>query len=62
MEKNRGSSFSHQEDELLCRVYLEISQDPIASNNHSIKKLWGQIEEIYNEKKIESWESRCSRS
>ncbi|XP_019085435.1 PREDICTED: uncharacterized protein LOC109126380 [Camelina sativa] len=42
MEKNRGLSFSQQEDEFLCRVYLEISQDPIVSNNQALRKLWGK--------------------
>ncbi|KAL0706252.1 hypothetical protein Bca4012_072678 [Brassica carinata] len=37
--KNRGSLFNQQEDELLCRVYLEISQDPIVSNNQALKQL-----------------------
>ncbi|XP_009149592.1 uncharacterized protein LOC103872906 [Brassica rapa] len=40
MERSRGSSFNQHEDELLCRVYLEISQDPIGSNNQSQGKLW----------------------
>ncbi|KAF8049421.1 hypothetical protein N665_2219s0008 [Sinapis alba] len=47
MEKNRGSSFNQQEDELLCWVCLEISQDPIGKN--------------YN-KKNERWENRSTRS
>ncbi|AED93972.1 unnamed protein product [Arabidopsis thaliana] len=38
MKKSRGSSFNQYEDELLCCVYLEISQDPIGSNNQSGKK------------------------
>ncbi|XP_056864038.1 uncharacterized protein LOC130511182 [Raphanus sativus] len=62
MEKNRGTSFNQQEDELLCHVYLEISQDLIASNNQTLKKLWEKIEKTYNEKKTESWEIRSQRS
>lgn len=62
MEKNRGSSFNKNEDELLCSVYLEISQDPIGSNNQSLKKLWEKIYESYSEKKNESWEIRSIRS
>ena len=62
MEKNRGSSFNQQEDELLCCVYLEISQDPIGSNNQSLGKLWEKIGKSYNEKKNESWETRSTRS
>lgn len=61
--KNRGSSFNQQEDELLCRVYLEISQDPIVSNNQALKQLCKKkIEQRYNETKYESWETRSSRS
>lgn len=52
MEKNRGSSFSQQEDELLCQVYLEISQDPIVSNNQAMRKLWGKIEKVTMNKKL----------
>ncbi|XP_024016236.1 uncharacterized protein LOC112089718 [Eutrema salsugineum] len=53
MEINRGTSFNQQEDELLCHVYLEISQDPIVSNNQALKKLWEKIkvaefEELHN--------------
>ncbi|XP_018453855.1 uncharacterized protein LOC108825002 [Raphanus sativus] len=44
MEKSRGSSFNQQEDELLCCVYLEISQDPISNNNQSVGKLWKKID------------------
>ncbi|XP_013610590.1 PREDICTED: uncharacterized protein LOC106317294 [Brassica oleracea var. oleracea] len=51
MEKNRGTSFNEQKDELLCHVYLEIPQDPIASINQTLKKLWKKIEKTYNEKK-----------
>ncbi|XP_024011310.1 uncharacterized protein LOC112086574 [Eutrema salsugineum] len=36
MEKSRGSSFTQHKDELLCCEYLEISQDPIGSNNQSL--------------------------
>lgn len=62
MEKNRGASFSQQEDLLLCHVYLEISQDPIVSNNQALRKLWKKIQKSYNEKKNESWEIRSDRS
>lgn len=51
MERSRGSSFNQHKDELLCRVYLEISQNPIGSNNQSLGKLWEKIENSYNEKK-----------
>ncbi|XP_024014623.1 uncharacterized protein LOC112088513 [Eutrema salsugineum] len=40
MERKRATLFNQQEDELLCHVYLEISQDPIDSNNQALKKLW----------------------
>ncbi|XP_033142128.1 uncharacterized protein LOC117132372 [Brassica rapa] len=55
MKKSKGSSFNQHEDELLCRVYLEISEEPICSNNQSIGKLWEKIKDSYNEKKDESW-------
>ncbi|XP_024009137.1 uncharacterized protein LOC112084163 [Eutrema salsugineum] len=40
MDKGRGLSFNQHENKLLCHVYLEISQDPISSNNQSLEKLW----------------------
>ncbi|XP_048632083.1 uncharacterized protein LOC111214410 [Brassica napus] len=55
MKKSKGSSFNQHEDELLCRVYLEISEEPICSNNQSIGRLWEKIKDSYNEKKDESW-------
>ncbi|XP_024007752.1 uncharacterized protein LOC112083881 [Eutrema salsugineum] len=48
MDKSRGSSFNPHEGELLCRVYLEISQDLISSNNQSLGKLWVKIQNMYN--------------
>ncbi|XP_033130783.1 uncharacterized protein LOC117126549 [Brassica rapa] len=62
MERSRGSSLDQHEDELLYRVYLEISQDPIGSNNQSLGKLCEKIENSYNEQKYECWEIRSSRS
>ncbi|KAF8050168.1 hypothetical protein N665_2033s0006 [Sinapis alba] len=38
MERNGGTSFNQQEDKLSCHVYLEISQDPISSNNQAMEK------------------------
>uniref|UniRef100_A0A0D3CFN1 No apical meristem-associated C-terminal domain-containing protein n=1 Tax=Brassica oleracea var. oleracea TaxID=109376 RepID=A0A0D3CFN1_BRAOL len=50
--KNRGSSFNQQEDERLCRVYLEISQDPIVSNNQALKQLMCTI--LYSVRNLKS--------
>ena len=62
MERSRGTSFNQQEDEFLCHVHLEISQDPITSNNQALKTLWDKITKNYNAKKPESWEVRRNRS
>ena len=51
MEKNRSTLFNQQEDELLCHVYLEISQDLNPSNNQTLKKLWEKIEKNTMRKK-----------
>ncbi|KAF3501162.1 hypothetical protein F2Q69_00041853 [Brassica cretica] len=51
MEKNRSTLFNQQEDELLCHVYLEISQDLNPSNNQTLKKLWDKIEKNTMRKK-----------
>ncbi|KAF2555114.1 hypothetical protein F2Q68_00016251 [Brassica cretica] len=61
MERSRGTSFNQQEDELLCHVYLEVSQDPITSNNQTFKTLWDKITKSYNAKK-KRWEVRRKRS
>ena len=51
MEKNRSTLFNQQEDELLCHVYLEISQDLNPSNKQTLKKLWEKIEKNTMRKK-----------
>lgn len=52
MKKSKGSSFNQHEDELLCRVYLEISEEPICSNNQSIGKLWEKSKIVTMKKKM----------
>nr|XP_004309421.2 PREDICTED: uncharacterized protein LOC101314716 [Fragaria vesca subsp. vesca] len=54
-------NFSIQEDELLCHIYLEISQDPIDGVNQKKDKVWARITELWNQDKDEN-QTRTSKS
>lgn len=58
----RGSSFTTEEDILLCKSYLDISQDPITGRNQSSDRFWGRIMEQYNSDKPQDYELRNTRS
>lgn len=47
----RASNYSEDEDILLCRVYMEISQDPVIGAYQSADRFWSRIEGKFNEKK-----------
>ncbi|KAH6768746.1 hypothetical protein C2S51_014082 [Perilla frutescens var. frutescens] len=46
--KSRTSNFNPTEDKHLCRVYLDVSQDGIASNNQSKERFWSRITDNYH--------------
>ncbi|KAL4589024.1 hypothetical protein LXL04_001926 [Taraxacum kok-saghyz] len=48
MSTNRSSSYSHIEDQQLCHVYIDVSQNPIIGKNQSRDKLWMRIETQYH--------------
>ena len=59
---SRGTAYLPTEDQLLCQIYIDISQDPITGRNQSGKRFWSRVEETYNESKQASWEQRTLRS
>ena len=58
----RGSAYIPAEDQMLCQIYIDISQDPITGRNQSGKRFWSRVEKTYNESKQASWEQRTLRS
>ncbi|KAK1365303.1 NAM-associated domain-containing protein [Heracleum sosnowskyi] len=49
--RHRSTSYSHEEDKHLCRVYLDISHNPIIGINQSRDQFWSHIEVEYNNSK-----------
>ena len=45
---SRASGYSIPEDVLLCEVYIEISQDPIAGVNQSGDRFWSRVGDKFN--------------
>ena len=58
----RSAAYNQDEDILLCRVYIEISEDPIIGINQTSDRLWSRIEEAFNRERLEHWEIRTKRS
>lgn len=66
MSASRSISYSHAEDQHLCRVYLDISQNPIVGINQTKDKFWKRIAIAYHaiepfasqERPLRSLESR----
>ena len=44
----RSTSYSNEEDQLLCRVYLDVSQNPIIGINQSSLQFRSHIETEYH--------------
>ena len=59
---SRASNYSRDEDKLLCRVYMEISQDPIIGIYQSSDQFWTRVAEAYNNGKSPDSEMRSTRS
>ncbi|KAL5832636.1 hypothetical protein ACOSQ3_016310 [Xanthoceras sorbifolium] len=51
IEKGRGKSFSVDEDELLCHVYLEITQDLVMGMNQKKDSLWERINIMFHSRR-----------
>ncbi|KAL6493277.1 hypothetical protein OROGR_033036 [Orobanche gracilis] len=58
----RSGNYSHDEDKLLCNVYMNISQDPATGRYQSAEEFWSRVVEGYNASKATSWETRTARS
>ncbi|XP_047330998.1 uncharacterized protein LOC124934504 [Impatiens glandulifera] len=58
----RSAAYNHDEDILLCRVYIETFEDPIIGVYQSSDRLWSRIEDAFNKEKLEHWEMRTKRS
>lgn len=58
----RSSAYTHDEDILLCRVYMEISQDPCIGVYQSSDRFWCRVEEAFTKERNVDWEIRSKRS
>ncbi|KAL1559585.1 hypothetical protein AAHA92_09911 [Salvia divinorum] len=47
-DDKRRQNYSLEESMLLARCWIDISEDPIYSNNQKVVKYWGHIAERYN--------------
>ncbi|KAK6158051.1 hypothetical protein DH2020_005365 [Rehmannia glutinosa] len=60
---SRSVSYSHEEDQHLCHIYLDVSQNPIIGINQSKDHFWSRIEENYNTSKpYTTMQERIKRS
>ncbi|KAL5798681.1 hypothetical protein ACOSQ2_003501 [Xanthoceras sorbifolium] len=44
----RSASYSNEEDQLLCHIYLDVSQNPIIGRDQSMQQFWSRIETEYH--------------
>ena len=40
-----GTAYISVEDQMLCQIYIDISQDPIIGKNQFEKRFWSYVEE-----------------
>ena len=59
---SKRANYSPPEDEHLCKIYMEISQDPIIGTNQSLDRFWSRVEVAYNSSINDEWEKRSDRS
>ncbi|KAG6430646.1 hypothetical protein SASPL_108718 [Salvia splendens] len=59
----RKESYTENEDILLCKVYMEISQDPSIGTSQSAQRFWQRVEDGFNqaEERDPTWPERSSR-
>lgn len=62
MNTSKGKKFSIEEDQLLCHIYLDVSQDPIHGVNQKKDKIWERITTLWNQQKPHQYEVRSSYS
>ncbi|KAG6385005.1 hypothetical protein SASPL_153829 [Salvia splendens] len=60
----RQESYTENEDILLCKVYMEISQDPSIGTSQSAQRFWQRVEDGFNqdEERDPTWPERTQRS
>ncbi|XP_019238013.1 PREDICTED: uncharacterized protein LOC109218137 [Nicotiana attenuata] len=58
----RSAGYSVNEDILLCRMHLDVSQDPITGVNQSRDQFCGRVVDAYNNTKEDFWESHTKKS
>ena len=60
----RKESYTEDEDILLCKVYMQISQDPSIGTSQSLNRFWQRVEDGFNqaEERAPSWPERTQRS
>ncbi|KAL5738717.1 hypothetical protein ACOSP7_031478 [Xanthoceras sorbifolium] len=44
----RSASYSNEEDQLLCHIYLDVSQNPIIGRDQFMQQFWSRIETEYH--------------
>ena len=59
---SKKANYSPLEDEHLCQIYMEISQDPVIGTNQSLDRFWSRVEVAYNSSINDEWEKRSNRS
>ena len=59
---SKKTNYSPLEDEHLCQIYMEISQDPVIGTNQSLDRFWSRVEVAYNSSINDEWEKRSNRS
>ncbi|KAG6399834.1 hypothetical protein SASPL_141319 [Salvia splendens] len=59
----RQESYTENEDILLCKVYMEISQDPSIGTSQSAQGFWQHVEDGFNqaEERDLTWPERTQR-
>nr|XP_011459693.1 PREDICTED: uncharacterized protein LOC105350044 [Fragaria vesca subsp. vesca] len=62
MNTSKGKNFTIEEDQLLCHIYLDVSQDPIHGVNQKKDKIWERITTLWNQQKPHQYEVRSSYS
>ncbi|KAL0668696.1 hypothetical protein Bca4012_031400 [Brassica carinata] len=58
----RFAGYTHEEDRLLCQVYMKISQDPIKCVYQSFDQFWSRVAAAYENGKDASWSKRTKKS
>ncbi|KAF3554998.1 hypothetical protein F2Q69_00014905 [Brassica cretica] len=58
----RSAGYTHEEDRLLCQVYMKISQDPIKCVYQSFDQFWSRVAAAYENGKDASWSERTKKS